>query len=797
MFRFMRCVSLAFLLCQSLWFSTAFATSIGRSADKTSSLESEKASTDLGGLQMAEARSESVAVSSQRIKIAAIRVKGNQRIEKSTIENYLAMPVGSDFDDAKLSEGVKHLYETGLFGDVDARLRGDEVEVTVVENPVVSQVSFEGNKRIEDDKLLPEIKLTPRSVYTKSKLQADVKRLQEVYRQHGRYAVKVEPKIINKDQNRVDLVYEIEEGPKANVDQILFVGNKHFSDNRLLGIVSTKESHWYRFFSSTDTYDPDRLSFDKELLRKFYVQRGYADFQVVSVTSDLNPKQDGFIVTYTVDEGIKYNFGDISVNSAFKNLEKNKLMEKVKTKKGQLFDAKQVEKSVDSLVEYATDHGYAFADVDPQYKRDAKARTVSVVYQIKEGPKVYVNRIDINGNNRTLDKVVRREFRIQEGDPYNAEQIRRSKERIQNLAFFERVNVDNKPTQYPDKVDIDVNVKEKSTGELTFGAGYSTTDGIVGNVSIRERNLLGKGQDLKLSFERGQRGMQIDLGFTEPYFMDRNIAAGFDVFKISRDNTDESSYSIDTVGGTLRASYDITEYLTHSVHYSLRKDDIQDVNAASSVFVQAQQGEHTTSSIGHTLMYDKRDSKFNPSKGYYLRLNQEFAGVGGDGQFIRNELRTGVFFPVLTDDVVFKLVGKGGNIFGWGGEDVRLSDRFFVGGQQVRGFKSSGVGPRDSATADALGGNNYYVGTTELEFPLGTPDELGLRGAIFVDAGSLWGTDDSGATLQDSNSLRVSVGAGLAWSSPLGPIRIDLAEAIKKEDFDETELIRFNFGTQF
>jgi outer membrane protein insertion porin family len=499
-----------------------------------------------------------------------------------------------------------------------------------------------------------------------------------------------------------------------------------------------------------------------------------------------------------IEEGKRYQIGAVEIDSQFKDVQKDDLREVVETESDTRFNEELVDKSVDNLTERLSDLGYAFVDINAEYDRDVENSVLNIKYRVKEGPRVYINRINVSGNVRTLDKVIRREFRLSEGDPFNAAKIRRSRQRIQNLGFFSEVKVDSKRAAEPDKANIDVEVKEKSTGELNFGAGYSTTDGALGNVSVREKNLLGKGQDLRLSFQRSARGASVDLGFTEPYFMDRDIAAGFDLFSTVRNYEDESSYDSETQGGTLRASYSLTEHLRHTLSYSLKNVDISDVPDTASTFVKQQQGETTTSSVAQVFLYDKRDDRFNPTEGYFIRLKQELAGLGGDTKYLKHEFKTGNYYPVYREDVVFMVGTKAGNVFGYDDEDVRINDRFFIGGTTIRGFDTSGIGPRDSGSnSDALGGNNYYATTAELTFPLGMPEELGVKGKTFVDAGTLYDVDDVGITIQDESSIRASVGAGITWNSPMGPIGITYAHPFAKEKFDDTKKLDFNFGTRF
>ena len=750
------------------------------------------------------ANAESASTEESSAPVANVIVKGNQRIEENTVRSFSGIDSGDKVNARIIDQAMAKLYETGLFADVSISVEGNDLIINVSENPIISEVAFEGNKRIEDNALSSEVKLASRSVYTKPALQQDVKRILDIYQKSGRFSVSVVPKVIQLPENRVNLVFEIDEGDRSKIARISFVGNSAFGDAKLKKTIQTKETIWYRFLSSDDTYDPDRLAFDQELLRRLYISNGYADFRVLSAEAQLDPKKNAFIVTFTLDEGEVYNFGDLAVESHLSNLEAGSLDSLISGKSGNLFNARLVDQTMEELTKKLGELGYAFVEVSPVYDRSPETKTMGIKYVIKEGPRVYVEKINILGNVRTLDEVIRREFRLAEGDPYNAAKLKRSQERINNLGFFSNVDIRKEKGSADDKVKIDVAVAEQSTGELTFGAGFSTTDGALGDISIQERNLLGRGQFLKLNLTISSVRQDIDLSFTEPYFLEKNVSAGFDIFKTKTNGSSSRSnlgYDNDAVGGTIRTSYPITEFLSHSVNYSLRSDDITDIDATASLFVRQQAGKNTSSLIGHSLMYDKRDSKFEPSNGYFIRFNQDIAGLGGDTKFFRNELRSAYYRPLMAEKGInLKVNGKTGHIFGLDGEDVRINDRFYIGSRDIRGFSNAGIGPRDKTTLDTLGGKTYAVGSVEVGFPVGLPEELGFKGAVFTDFGTLFDTDDktSGSNIiLDETSLRASVGAGLSWSSPLGPIRIDFAHAFMKESFDETESVRFSFGTRF
>ena len=622
-----------------------------------------------------------------------------------------------------------------------------------------------------------------------------MQRILTLYRQSGRFAATVEPKIIELPQNRVDVVYEISEGPVTSIESIRFVGNKAFSDAELREVIRTKQSRWWRFLSSDDTYDPDRLALDRELLRRFYLSEGYVDFRVQSVVAELTPNREQFFLTFTIEEGERYRVGTVKVVSSLPGLQGEEVKESITISEGDWYDANAVEKSIDKLGEEVGTLGYAFVEIRPRLDREREEKKIDIVFEVREGPRVFVERIDISGNVRTRDEVIRREFRLVEGDAFNSAKLRRSRQRIQDLDFFEKVSVDQVPGSEPDKAVVKVAVEEKSTGSLSIGAGFSTGAGFLGDISIRERNFLGRGQDLQASLLIGQRQQQVDLSFTEPYFLGKEIAAGGDLFFVETDRQSESSFDTTTIGGDVRASYPVTEHLRQGWTYTLKQTDLKNVPNDASVYIKEAEGKESYSQVSHALTYDRRDSRINPTEGYFGKLTTDVAGLGGTAKFVRNRIDAGYYYPVA-EKWVASLSGSGGIVRGLG-DDVKLLDRFFIGGNEVRGFATDGIGPRDADTNDALGGNYFYAGSLQLAFPLGLPEELDIRGRVFSDVGSSWKIDQSGPPVDDTSAPRVSVGTGLTWVSPFGPLGIDLGFAVLKESFDKTEILRLNFGTRF
>ena len=724
-----------------------------------------------------------------------IVVQGNQRIEKGTVRSYLLLQKGDRFDNRRIDQSLKSLFATGLFADVTIKRDGNKLVVRVVENPVINRIAFEGNKRISDELLDGEVSLRARQVFTRTKVQKDVKRILDVYRINGRFAATVDPKVILLDQNRADLVFEIDEGPLTKVEGIRFIGNKAMSESDLRSVVRTKEAAWYRFFSDDDTYDPDRLTFDKELLRRFYLKEVYADFKINSAVAELTPDKKAFFITVAVDEGERYKYGVIDLAVGLRGLDQKQLRAKLQIKKGDWYNRTEVDTAIDNLTDAVGDLGFAFVEIRPRVNRNVQKKEINITFDISEGPRVFVERIEITGNVRTIDSVIRREFRLAEGDAFNSAKLRRSRKRINNLNFFTKVDVQRVPGSAPDKAVIKVEVEEKSTGSLSLGVGFATDAGPLVEVGIKESNLLGRGQNLSLSTSIAAERSQFDLSFTEPFFLDRDVAAGIDLFHTQLDLQDTRSYDSRRTGFGFRAGYPISAEWRQRFNYNFEFSEIEDVSSTASNLIKAQEGKLYTSLVGHTLTYDIRDSRINPREGFVGRMNNVVAGLGGNVRYLRNTFSATQYFPV-TKKMVLSVGGDAGHIYGIG-EDVRITNRFFIGGDSLRGFESAGVGPRDRVTKDALGGEWMYTGTVQLRFPLGLPDELGISGRIFTDFGSSGTVNPSSSDVIDTASVRASVGAGIGWVSPFGPINVDFGFPVVSEGEDIKETLRVNFGTRF
>lgn len=852
--------------------------------------------------------------------IKTLRVEGSQRIEPETVLSYTKLRVGEPYTAESLDQALKDLQASDLFADFSiAGVETGDIVLRIRENPIINRVIFEGNKRLKEDKIKKEVKLAPRQVFSRTAVRQDVARIIELYRRQGRFAAVVEPKMVNLDQNRVDVVFEINEGPKSKVRQINIIGNEVFSDDKVRGQMATKQSRWFRLLSSATSYDQDRLAYDQQKLRQFYLTQGYADFRVTSAVAELTPDKRDFIITYVVEEGKRYKFGDVTVDSEIRDFDGKKLAATLPVKKGEWYNAKLVEDTVDNLSQTAGLFGYAFTDVSPEFQKDPETLTMGINFHIAQAQRTYVERIEINGNTQTQDKVVRREIRLAEGDAFNSFQVKRSQDRINSLGYFQdKFEIKQNPGSAPDRVVLEANVEEKSTGELQLSAGYSSLERFIIQASITQRNFRGKGQELRASVNYSTYSKSIELGFTEPYLFDKNIAIGGDIFRRDYNSFNyigtnrQTTYSQVSTGFQIRAGVPLTEYWSLSGRYGLSYDQVSldsqfftngvcDPLKAGRYFCEAI-GNRWTSSVGASLIYDSLNSRLRPTAGSRLSLSADFAGLGGDVKYIRGRAE-GAKYWGLGGGFVFSVVGEGGAIHslekdrGPGIDSVRITDRFYLGEPQFRGFDIRGVGPRvlrqsyttdasgkqilvtdrNQIVDDALGGKYYYLGRAELEIPLGSgARELGLRPSIYAQVGSLWGIkrplptatfpsivdsagnvtvlpintpvlDSSGRQIyivssQDTTNAglqttcqigyspvaggvcsgsstntisqtsttpfketfygggprpRLSVGVGVNWNSPFGPLRIDLAKAILTQPGDDPKLITFNVGTQF
>jgi len=743
--------------------------------------------------------------------IRSIRVAGNRRVEPETVRSYLDFSTGDVYNPGRVNTSLRSLYATGLFADVRIDRDGRAVVITIVENPIISKVAFEGNSEIETKTLRAEVRLKSRSVYTRARALSDAQRILNVYRRQGRFAATVEPQIIELGQNRVNLVFEIREGTATKVKSVGFIGNRAFTDSQLRDIITTTQSGWLDFLKSSSVYDPDRMRLDRELLRQYYLKNGYADARVLVGNAELDRDGTGFFITFTIDEGPLYSFGDVKIESSLPELSPETLQSSMLTSPGARFNASYIDKTVEKLTLNVAQQGFAFARVRPRTDRDPIAKTINLTYIVDEGARVYIERINVSGNLRTKDRVIRREFRLIEGDAYNPLMVDRAKKRLKALGFFKKVTISRRPGSSRDRVVLNVVLVEQPTGELAFGGGYSTSEGVIGDISITERNLLGNGQFLRLKLGGSFDRMQIDLTFTEPRFLDKNLSAGFDLFHKEVDMTSQSGYKSKNTGGGLRLGFPLSENMWIQTSYTLSFDDIFSVDGDASRAVKDAEGKSVKSAVGVTLTYDARNHRKTPNRGFYFLLATDFAGLGGDVEFARIKGEGRAYYPIAEK---VTLVGRviGGHVEGWGDDGLRLLDLFYKGGETIRGFDKSGIGPRDLNTGDALGGTTFWAATAEVRFPMPLlPENLGISGAVFADVGSVFGTSsrikespqgcDPGNSnivcLADDASIRASAGISLLWASPMGPLRIDYAFPIMSESYDDEQRLRFGASTRF
>ncbi|MEZ0303680.1 MAG: outer membrane protein assembly factor BamA [Hyphomicrobiaceae bacterium] len=737
--------------------------------------------------------------------ITAIEIKGNRSIDAETVRSRLQLTIGGAYDPAKADQSVKALFATGVYSDVRIERRGSTIIVHLVENPIVTAVSVEGNSAIDKAKIEAVIRLKPRQAYTVSRARAEAVRIRDLYRRQGRLGTTVEAKTNPQGEGRVEVVFVVREGEVTKVDNISFVGNRHYSERQLRDVISTSQSSWLDILKSAAFYDPERIESDRELLRRHYLKTGFPDVRVSAGEAVKNAQGTGYAVSFTVEEGERFTFGAASISSKLAGIEAGGLQSALAITPGNVFNQETVEKSVERIALALADQGQVAVRVRPVPKRDSARRTIDVAFLVEPGPRILVERIDIVGNKKTKDFVIRREFQVGEGAPVNAVMIERGRKRVQALGFFKSVAVQNRTGSAPDQAVITITVVEQESNDLSFGVGYSMQEGVIGDISLTERNFLGNGQWLRLKLEGSLTRLQAEVGFTEPRFLGTNLAAGFDLFYRDVDYTKQASYMSQKIGGTLRARYPINEEWSAGVNYTFVRNKLYDVGANASAaikeavpgFPDATSSTYYTSSVGYSLTYDTRDNKKRPTSGVYYTVAQDLAGVGGDVQFLRSVGEARAYYAV-SEDVTAMARATGGIITGWGGQDVRLLDLFYRGGETVRGFATAGIGPRDtqSVNQDALGGRIYYGTSAELLFAIpGVPEDIGLRGAVFADAGSLWSTSSTAAALPgvagNTPALRASVGVGLAWDSPLGNLRVDYAFPVLKESYDKTQALSF------
>jgi outer membrane protein insertion porin family len=803
--------------------------------------------------------------------VNSIVVQGNRRVEAETVRAYFKAAPGERLDAAKIDAALKALYASGLFDDVHITQSGGHIIVTVVESPVINRLAFEGNHRMKDEQLQEEIQSKARDSLSRPRVQADTQRIVEVYHRNGRFDVTVTPQIIERPNNRVDLIFVVNEGEKTGVKSINFVGNNAYSSWRLKEVIKTAQSNFLSFLQTTDVYDPDRMEADRDLIRRYYLKHGFADVQVVSAVAEYDPAKKGFNITFTIEEGPLYHFGSVDVQSNVRAVDSQSLRPVLRMRQGDIYNGEAIEKTVEQVTIEVARRGYPFATVRPRGDRNPQTRTINVAFVVDEGTRAYIERINIHGNIRTRDYVIRREFDIAEGDPYNRALMDRAERRLKNLNFFKTVKITNEPGSAPDRVVINVELEEQSTGDFSIMGGYSTAEGWLAQMSVSERNLLGTGRYAKLALTYGEFVRGAEFSFVEPYFLDQRLAAGIDLFAKETLANSYLSYGTESYGGSFKLGIALREDLALQLRYSIYTqritlpsylNDCNNINpdfvntfpspsaliaavaqgvgypglvttaldcysygqASLPVRAELAGGSTLTSLAGYGLTYNTLDNNKSPTNGLLLTFGQDFAGIGGDVAYMRTSLDFHTYYEVVPD-LVGTLHLQAGNMIGLDGQGVRLLDDFKMGPNLVRGFAPAGLGPRDTTPGtsnDAIGGTNYWGASLEFQYPFYfLPKDTGFRGAVFVDAGSVWGYKGEtqlistgevngivnaaqgsfvcqcGMQFSDSPFVRSSVGASIIWDSPFGPLRFDFAYPITKTGYDRTQFFAFGGGTHF
>ncbi len=733
-------------------------------------------------------------------KVSQIEIQGNKRIERATIEEYLGFKVGDEINAVKKHNAIRKLFETTLFDDVKIINNDGKILILLKETPLVSRVVFNGNTKIKTDMLSSFVYTTAGESLRTARLATDVEKIKEAYKRFGRYSIAVSYRVENLDNNRVKVIFDIKEGPKSGITEIRFLGNHNYRDSELKSIILSKESRWFRFLETNDTYDPDRIEADKYLLKQFYNSLGYADFKILSVNSDLSTKKDGFELTYSIEEGDKYKFNEVTILNKIQAIDSKQLMHFTRRLKNRIFNAQKIENVAEKISNYLASKGYPQLEVYPDYRLDRNGKVVDVVIIIEEARKVYISKFNIEGNLKTLDHVIRRNYNIDEGDIYNGTKLEKGEQNIRNLDYFEKVQMSVTPTKKEDRYDVNLNVEEKSTSSIGLAVGYSTIGGAFGNVNFLERNLVGTGKILNAGVQVAAKSINYTLGITEPYFMDRNLALGVALHNSSSSSKSgfengEQNYSKKSTGVDTSLSYDISEDLLHTVEYSISQDDLSS-STNNSVFIQEQLGRYNTSAIGHTLSLDKLDSRIFPKNGFRASASQEYAGLGGNNKYLKHSLDFKGYKSFYDNNYTLTFRANGGVIKGIQKKKVRISDRFNLGDSTLRGFDAGGIGPRDKVTGEGLGGQKFYSFGSEFVFPVGLPKEFNVSGSTFIDAGSLWDADSKAATrlgFHNDQKLRTAVGFGVIWITKFAPIKLYWGFPLNKQPYDNTRLFSLQF----
>jgi outer membrane protein insertion porin family len=742
-----------------------------------------------------------LAATAQDFAFNSFDITGNERIEDATILTYAGVRAGESYTAGQLNDAYQRIVESGFFETVEFEPRGGTLAITVVERPLLSAVAIEGNRRIDDEELLALLESRPRQIYSPSVAQADAGRIVEAYEVRGRLAATVRPTIIRRSDNRVDLVFEVSEGAVTEVERVSFVGNESFSDSRLRRVLATKQAGPFRAVIAADTLIEDRLAFDQQLLTEFYNARGYPDFRVVDVTSELSRERDATFVTIVVEEGPQYAFGEVGVATTIPGLDTEPFRDRIRIRPGTTWSPEAIDGSVRRMEQLTVQQGIDFVRIEPQFTRNERAQTIDVTFLLSRGPRVFIERIDIEGNQTTLDRVIRDEFRVAEGDPFNPREIAAATERLRALGFFEDVQVNSREGSTPEQVIVEVDVVERPTGSFGFGGTFSTSSGLGLLVTFNESNFLGRGQSLSFSFDTTADAASATLNFVEPYFLGRDLAFGIDLFYETSDN-DNSDFSTQEIGVRPSFEFPVGDSSSLEVRYTLSSDEIFDVSPDSSPILRAEEGTQFVSGPGYTFVWDSRRLGLDEDTEFLVSFGQDFAGLGGDTSYIRTTGRAIAQTTAFNDELTFRSIFEGGALNMLDDDVSTVTDRFFLSTRQLRGFEFRGLGPRDTGAEneDALGGNYYAVARFEADFPLGLPEEYGVTGGVFFDIGSLWGLDNTAGAageVDDDFHLRSSVGLSIFWTTPIGPLTFNFANVLQQESYDEDQLFDFTITTRF
>jgi len=729
----------------------------------------------------------------ETVTVSEIAISGNSRVSDSTISAYLPVRVGDAISEDSLDNAIDSLFATKLFNDVTINIEGTRISIAVVENPIVNRVNIEGNDVLDDERLLAELDIQPRRVFTRKVAVDATQKLLEIYRLSGRYAAEITPQVIRLDNNRVDLIFEVDEGPLIKVTSISFIGNETFSDFALRQVISSRQVRWWAFLSSVDKYDESRLDYDARLLRQFYLGRGYANIQIKRAQGGLLADRSGFALTFEIDEGTRYKLRDVSFTSQITDIDVSKFRDDIPLEKGDWYNVKGLEQGLLNVTNSLGNLGYAFVDVRPQVTPDTDSNELDIEISIGEGRKNYIERIEVVNNSRTRDTVIRRELEVVEGDPYNQLKLDKSLRNIKNLGFFRTVDISTVRGSADDQTIAKINVEEQSTGDFSVGVGYSSLDKSTVSLGINERNFLGSGRGLKFSTSLSESRSDYRLGLTEPYFLDRDLRGSAEIFNQKVEN---STLTTKSTGVNLGAAFDAADGYYHRIGYELSSADSTQSSTTATSLTGEENKDLLRSALSYTIGRSTLDNRFDPTEGYLYELDETVSGLGGDVTFMKTSVRASYFKPLNFNSFILGVRGRAGFVDGLG-EKVTQSARFYLGGRTVRGFDSSGIGPRDTGANSAVGGNYMYSATAEIVSSYGLSEDLGVRWTVFSDIGSVWDTDyPSGVTGANDDSLRQSVGVGFLWDTAVGPLTFYWADAVSKSSHDQLKRFQFNIGTR-